>query len=134
MRAIRNARTCIRVLVLSFPSCVAAEVGAGFFFYSRQIFTVKKKRCAQKHQPRKICGKDRCALSKNLLHRYAGEDGEPGLLEEMHDQLRLTIQKTFGVSTELAGRLLLELLQCVKRKNLVRQAGRGGDICSCYST
>ena len=51
--------------------------------------------------------------------RYAGDDGDPGLLDEMHDQLRLTIQKTFGVSPELAGRLLLELLQCVKRKNLV---------------
>lgn len=37
----------------------------------------------------------------------------------MHDQLRLTIQKTFNVSIELAGRLLLELIQCVKRKNLV---------------
>ncbi len=52
-------------------------------------------------------------------NRYAGEDGDPGLLDDMHEQLRLTIQKTFGVSSELAGRLLLELLQCVKRKNLV---------------
>ncbi len=59
---------------------------------------------------------------KTPIHfRYAGEDGDPGLLEEMHEQLRLTIQKTFGVSSELAGRLLLELLQCVRRKNLVRK-------------
>ena len=42
------------------------------------------------------------------------------MLDEMHDQLKLTIQKTFSVSQELAGRLLLELVQCVKRKNLVR--------------
>ena len=55
------------------------------------------------------------------LSRYAGEDGDPGLLEEMHDQLRVTIQKTFNVTPELAARLHEELIQCVKRKHLVSE-------------
>ena len=57
--------------------------------------------------------------SSSSLPRYAGEDGDPGLLEEMHDQLRVTIQKTFNVTPELAARLHEELIQCVKRKHLV---------------
>ena len=39
----------------------------------------------------------------------------------MHDQLRVTIQKTFNVTPELAARLHEELIQCVKRKHLVSQ-------------
>ena len=56
-----------------------------------------------------------------LFLRYAGEDGDPGLLDEMHDQLRMTIQKTFNVTPELAAKLHEELIQCVKRKHLVSQ-------------
>ena len=37
----------------------------------------------------------------------------------MHDQLRVTIQKTFNVAPELAAKLHEELIQCVKRKHLV---------------
>ena len=59
--------------------------------------------------------------SSSSLSRYAGEDGDPGLLEEMHDQLRVTIQKTFNVTPELAARLHEELIQCVKRKHLVSE-------------
>ena len=67
-----------------------------------------------------VCdGTGRAADLLAFAHKYAGDDGEPGLLEEMHDQLKLTIQKTFDVSADLAERLLLELIQCVKRKNLV---------------
>ena len=57
-----------------------------------------------------------------LFLRYAGEDGDPGLLDEMHDQLRITIQKTFNVTPELAAKLHEELIQCVKRKHLVSQS------------
>ena len=67
-----------------------------------------------------VCdGTGRAADLIAFAHKYAGEDGQPGLLDDMHDQLRVTIQKTFDVSAELAGRLLIELVQCVKRKNLV---------------
>jgi transient receptor potential cation channel subfamily M protein 3 len=59
-----------------------------------------------------------------LVDRYAGEDGDPGLLDEMHDQLRLTIQRTFNVSQDLAAKLHHELIQCVKRKHLVCSTAR----------
>ena len=54
-----------------------------------------------------------------MLFRWTTENGESGPLEEMKEQLKLTIQRTFNVTAELAERLQLELMQCVKRKNLV---------------
>lgn len=59
-----------------------------------------------------------------IFFRYAGDDGDPGHLDEMHDQLKMTIQKTFNVTPELAEKLHEELIQCVKRKNLVRRKRR----------
>ncbi|CAB4068423.1 TRPM3 [Lepeophtheirus salmonis] len=68
-----------------------------------------------------VCdGTGRAADLLAFAHKYAGENGEPGLLDsQMAEQLKLTIQKTFRVSAEQAYRLHLELSQCVKRKNLI---------------
>ncbi len=51
--------------------------------------------------------------------RYAGDDGNLDVLTEMQDELMFTIMKTFHVNADQAARLLLELKQCVMRKNLV---------------
>ena len=52
--------------------------------------------------------------------RYASDDGDLGVLHAMGDLLVQTIQKTFHVSVDVARKLNEELIQCVKRKNLVR--------------
>ena len=52
--------------------------------------------------------------------RYAGEDGNLDVLTEMSQELTLKLMKTFDVNADQAARLLMELKQCVKRKNLVR--------------
>ena len=54
-----------------------------------------------------------------LTFRYAGEDGDLGVIEEMRDELLHTIKKTFDVSSEQASQLFLELRQCIKRRNLI---------------
>ena len=51
--------------------------------------------------------------------RYAGEDGNLDVLSDMQEELTFTLMKTFHVNVDQAARLLLELKQCVKRKNLI---------------
>lgn len=55
--------------------------------------------------------------------RYASEndteDGE-GIMESMREKLLETIKLTFKVSVEQSNQLYSELLQCVKKKHLVR--------------
>lgn len=65
-----------------------------------------------------------CVLS---FLRYASETGEQTVLESMRDYLINTIQKTFEVGLQQAECLYGELLQCTRKKNLVR-------VCSftCY--
>jgi hypothetical protein len=54
-----------------------------------------------------------------LYFRYAGEDGNLDVLSDMQEELTFTLMKTFHVNVDQAARLLLELKQCVKRKNLI---------------
>ena len=58
------------------------------------------------------------------MYRYASEDeseeGE-GPLESMREHLLETIKRTFKVSAEQANQLYAELLQCVRKKHLVRK-------------
>ena len=51
--------------------------------------------------------------------RYAGEDGNLDVLSDMQEELTFTLMKTFHVNVDQAARLLLELKQCVRRKNLI---------------
>ena len=44
------------------------------------------------------------------------------MVESLRDQLILTIQKTFQYSQEQAEKLFLELMLCVKKRELVRVA------------
>ena len=41
------------------------------------------------------------------------------VLSDMQENLTIKLMKTFNVNADQAARLLLELKQCVKRKNLV---------------
>ena len=51
--------------------------------------------------------------------RYAGEDGNLDVLSEMQEALTFKLMKTFNVNADQAARLLMELKQCVRRKNLL---------------
>ncbi|CAB0016367.1 unnamed protein product [Nesidiocoris tenuis] len=57
-------------------------------------------------------------------HRYASdsETGEQPVLEGMKDYLIETIKRTFEVGSEQAECLYNELIQCTRKKNLVRTA------------
>lgn len=57
-----------------------------------------------------------------VLFRYASdsETGEQPVLESMKDYIINTIQRTFEVGCEQAECLYTELLQCTRKKNLVR--------------
>jgi transient receptor potential cation channel subfamily M protein 3 len=67
-----------------------------------------------------VCdGTGRAADLLAFAHKYAGEDGNLDNLSEMQEELTFTIMKTFHVNTDQAARLLLELKQCVKRKNMI---------------
>lgn len=70
-----------------------------------------------------VCdGSGRAADLIAFMHKYASEeeteDGE-GPLESMREHLLETIKRTFKVSAEQANQLYLELLQCVRKKNLI---------------
>ncbi|XP_059081116.1 transient receptor potential cation channel trpm-like isoform X3 [Tigriopus californicus] len=67
-----------------------------------------------------VCdGTGRAADLIAFAHKYAVEDGGPGPLDDMQEQIIQTIQKTFNVAPELAVKLHGELIQCVKRKHLI---------------
>lgn len=67
-----------------------------------------------------VCdGTGRSADLLAFAHKYAGDDGDFEYLDDMKDELLLTIMKTFSASADMAARLFLELKQCVKRKNLI---------------
>ena len=61
-----------------------------------------------------------------MQRRYVGEDDNADLLTDYVDHLNATIMKTFDINLEQAARLQMELRQCVKRKNLVRQKKYSG--------
>lgn len=64
-----------------------------------------------------------CCINCNVfpLLRYASDDSEEQtVLESMKEYLLTTIERTFEVGSEQAERLYYELLQCTRKKNLVR--------------
>ncbi|CAF0737337.1 unnamed protein product [Didymodactylos carnosus] len=65
-----------------------------------------------------VCdGSGRAADLIAFTHRYARDDGTMPL--EIQEQLIQTIIKTFGYTREQAQNLFLELMLCVKRKDLI---------------
>ncbi|XP_049813711.1 transient receptor potential cation channel trpm [Schistocerca nitens] len=67
-----------------------------------------------------VCdGSGRAADLLAFMHKYASENGEASVLENMKEYLITTIQKTFEVSLEQAECLYSELLQCSRKKNLI---------------
>ena len=68
-----------------------------------------------------VCeGSGRAADLIAFTHKYALENGESSsVLDEMKEQLIGTIQRTFSIDVVQAEKLYAELLQCVKKKNLI---------------
>uniref|UniRef100_A0A8D8RTN9 Transient receptor potential cation channel trpm n=1 Tax=Cacopsylla melanoneura TaxID=428564 RepID=A0A8D8RTN9_9HEMI len=67
-----------------------------------------------------VCdGSGRAADLLAFTHKYASEDGEQTVLENMKDYLINTIQRTFEVGQEQAECLYVELLECTRKKNLI---------------
>ena len=73
-------------------------------------------------------GSGRAADLLAFTYKYAFEDpdgsmsggtGSAVLLDGMRDQLVATIQRTFAVDQLQAEKLLAELLQCVRKRNLI---------------
>lgn len=65
-------------------------------------------------------GSGRAADLIAFAHKYATETGESStVLDGMREQLLAAIQRTFSVHQSQADKLLAELLQCVKKKNLI---------------
>lgn len=65
-------------------------------------------------------GSGRAADLIAFAHKYASESGDSStVLDGMHEQLTAAIQRTFRVDASQAERLLSELLQCVKKKDLI---------------
>jgi transient receptor potential cation channel subfamily M protein 3 len=65
-------------------------------------------------------GSGRAADLIAFAHKYATETGESStVLDGMREQLLAAIQRTFHVHQSQADKLLAELLQCVKKKNLI---------------
>ena len=65
-------------------------------------------------------GSGRAADLIAFAHKYATETGESStILDGMREQLLAAIQRTFHVHQSQADKLLAELLQCVKKKNLI---------------
>ena len=68
-----------------------------------------------------VCeGTGRAADLIAFTHKYALDSGETSsVLDGMKEQLVTTIQRTFNVDVYQAEKLYAELLQCVKKKNLI---------------
>lgn len=65
-------------------------------------------------------GSGRAADLLGLAYKYASESSDSmDLPDGVHEQLLATIKCTFGVRRSQAEKLLSELLQCVKKKNLI---------------
>ncbi|KAJ8304156.1 hypothetical protein KUTeg_017739 [Tegillarca granosa] len=65
-----------------------------------------------------VCdGSGRAADLLAFTHKYTLEDGT--MPESLRDQLLLTIQKTFQYSAEQAEKLFIELMLCVKKRELI---------------
>ena len=65
-------------------------------------------------------GSGRAADLIAFAHKYTVETEDSStVLEGMRDQLLAAIQRTFNVHQSQADKLLSELLQCVKKKNLI---------------
>ncbi|KAI9554622.1 hypothetical protein GHT06_019895 [Daphnia sinensis] len=65
-------------------------------------------------------GSGRAADLIAFAHKYASETGESStVLDGMREQLLAAIQRTFHIHQSQADKLLAELLQCVKKKNLI---------------
>lgn len=73
-----------------------------------------------------VCdGSGRAADLLAFTHKYTSDDGD--MVEGIHDQLILTIQKTFQYTQVQAEKLFIELMLCVKKKELIT-VFRMGDI------
>lgn len=57
-----------------------------------------------------------------LRSRYASENGEQTVLENMKDYLITTIMRIFEVGPEQAECLYQELLACTRKKHLVSES------------
>ncbi|XP_052793004.1 transient receptor potential cation channel subfamily M member 3-like isoform X2 [Mya arenaria] len=65
-----------------------------------------------------VCdGSGRAADLLAFSHKYCSDDGT--MPESLRDQLILTIQKTFQYTPEQAEKLFIELMLCVKKKELI---------------
>ena len=65
-------------------------------------------------------GTGRAADLLAFAHRIMNDDGEPSdLFLEVQEELLDMIEKTFKVDEEQAEQLLREILECVKKKNLI---------------
>lgn len=65
-------------------------------------------------------GSGRAADLIAFAHKYASETDESSSLSDgMREQLLSTIQRTFGIDRTQGGKLLAELLQCVKKKDFI---------------
>ncbi|XP_064607878.1 transient receptor potential cation channel subfamily M member 3-like isoform X2 [Liolophura sinensis] len=65
-----------------------------------------------------VCdGSGRAADLLAFSHKYTNDDGT--MPESLRDQLILTIQKTFQYTLEQAEKLFIELMLCVKKKELI---------------
>jgi transient receptor potential cation channel subfamily M protein 3 len=65
-------------------------------------------------------GTGRAADLLAFAHRIVNDDGEPGdLFLEVQEELLDMIEKTFKVDEEQAEQLLREIIECVKKKNLI---------------
>ncbi|XP_065569239.1 transient receptor potential cation channel trpm-like isoform X2 [Artemia franciscana] len=64
-------------------------------------------------------GSGRAADLLAFAYRYIDENGDSTLLDSLREQMTTTIAKTFRVDMEKAKVLYFEILQCVKKKNLI---------------
>ena len=65
-------------------------------------------------------GTGRAADLLAFAHRIVNDDGRPSqVFHEVQQELLHMIQQTFKVDEEQAEQLLLEILECVKKKNLI---------------
>ncbi|XP_077863672.1 transient receptor potential cation channel subfamily M member 3 [Saccoglossus kowalevskii] len=65
-----------------------------------------------------VCdGSGRAADLIAFVHKYAGDDGT--MLETLRDQLLVTIQQTFSFTRDQAEKLFVELMLCIRRRDLI---------------
>ncbi|GIY34846.1 transient receptor potential cation channel trpm [Caerostris darwini] len=75
-----------------------------------------------------ICdGSGRAADLLAFAHRYMHDDDS--LLEDVKEQLLMTIERTFHLSRDHAEKLHCELMQCVRRKDLITVFRMGEGPC-----